>query len=61
MKVLLVGATGFVGEHIARKILSETPAHTVTLFVRNREKLDKVLGDASLLRKANVRPSRDIN
>ena len=54
MKVLLIGATGFVGEYVARRILSESPAHTVTLFVRDREKLDKVLGDASLLRNVNV-------
>jgi uncharacterized protein YbjT (DUF2867 family) len=53
MKVLLIGATGFVGQCVARKALSELPPSSVTLFVRNKSKLVELLG--GLLQDAKAR------
>ena len=41
MRVLLVGATGYAGEQLARYLLQETDA-TVILAGRSRTKLDKL-------------------
>ena len=41
MKVLVTGATGFIGSHLSKRLLED--GHIVTLIVRNKNKLDKEL------------------
>ncbi|SHK24367.1 SDR family oxidoreductase [Thermocrinis minervae] len=43
MKVIVTGATGFVGRYIVRKLLEDS--HEVALLVRNKEKAQRIFGE----------------
>jgi nucleoside-diphosphate-sugar epimerase len=47
MQALITGASGFVGSHLARRLLAEGKA--VRLFVRDRERLPSGLQDTALV------------
>ena len=42
MRVMLTGATGFIGYHTARSLLEA--GHEVSLLVRSPDKMEKVFG-----------------
>ena len=48
MKVLVTGATGFIGYHTARRLRAE--GHAVRAFVRSFEKAERVLAPLGLKR-----------
>ena len=52
-KLLLIGSTGAVGQAVARKALSQSQSDEITIFVRDRSKLAKLL-PTDLLDKAQV-------
>ncbi|MFP4526213.1 MAG: TIGR01777 family oxidoreductase [Bacteroidales bacterium] len=43
MKVLIIGATGFIGRHLTAKLLER--GHEVTVFSRNYGKAEKIFGN----------------
>ena len=52
-KLLLIGSTGAVGLAVARRALSQSQSNEITIFVRDRTKLAKLL-PTDLLDKAQV-------
>ena len=47
MRVLVTGATGFIGYHVAKRLRSE--GHAVRALVRNKDKAAQVLGPLGIL------------
>jgi len=43
MRVLIIGATGFIGRNLVKKLLEKK--HQVTVFTRNQPKASKLFGD----------------
>ena len=42
MRIFVTGATGFIGSHLVKRLLSD--GHQVVCYVRNIQKARKVLG-----------------
>ena len=57
MRVLLIGSTGRVGGCVAREALKDLPSGSVTIFVRDKIKLEGLIR-AELLSRAEVRSLR---
>jgi len=47
MKVLVSGATGFVGSHVVKKLVAN--GHDVRLLVRNKDKAEKIFSECGVL------------
>jgi len=54
MRVLLTGATGFIGQHVCRRFVERGDG--VVALVRSPEKAAKLGGNVTLLKRQGARP-----
>lgn len=52
MKLLLLGSTGDIGQYVVKRSLEGLPGATVTIFVRNKAKLEQLLDKNDLPKNA---------